>query len=124
MGLHLSKIWASKQAMTGQSLKNYGVTFKLVRVQVEHKVPKRIEMNKNSNPFIDSDEEDEKEIDENDKNNTKHFVEIANDNKAESESDSDSESESEKPVKKTKKRAVKKKRIINYIEFNLNHINK
>jgi len=101
--IHLSKIWASKQPLAGQSLKNYGVTFKLVRCEIQSKPIKKQIVTDDKNPFIDSDDDDEDDEDnDNEKNNEekKHFVE-----KEESESD-ESESE-EKPVK-VKKRNIKK----------------
>merc|ERR1711998_89935 len=106
--LHLSKVWASKQPLAGQTLRNYGVTFKLVRVQVENKPPRKIEENNDKNPFIDSDDEsDEEEEKEEKETKEKHFEE--NDNKESDGDDSDS-SESEKKVEKkpVKKRSLKK----------------
>jgi len=98
--LHFSKIWASKQPLAGQTLKNYGVTFKLVRVEIQGRpMMKQLETD-DKNPFIDSDEEE----DENEEDtNVKHFVE--NDKESEEESDEDSD---KKPVIKSKKRTVKK----------------
>merc|ERR1712070_1123707 len=104
--IHLSKIWASKQPLAGQSLKNYGVTFKLVRCEIQSKPIKKQIVTDDKNPFIDSDDdddddEDEQNDEENDDNkNKKHFVE----NEA---SESEEESE-EKPAIKTKKRTIKK----------------
>jgi hypothetical protein len=104
--LHLSKVWASKQPLAGQTLRNYGVTFKLVRVQVENKPPRKVEENNDKNPFIDSDDESDEEEEEKE-TKEKHFEE--NDNKESDGDDSDS-SESEKKVEKkpVKKRSLKK----------------
>merc|ERR1712070_1003312 len=92
--IHLSKVWASKQPLAGQSLKNYGVTFKLVRCEIQSKPPIKTQLvTDDKNPFIDSDDDSD-----DDNNKEKHFVE-----KSDSESDSESE---EKNVTKTKKRTV------------------
>merc|ERR1712070_584061 len=102
--IHLSKVWASKQPLAGQSLKNYGVTFKLVRCEIQSKPPIKTQLvTDDKNPFIDSDDDSDddnnkEQVDDN--NEKKHFVE-----KSDSESDSESE---EKNVTKTKKRTVKK----------------
>ncbi len=99
--LHLSKIWASKQPLAGQSLKNYGVTFKLVRCEIQSRPIKKQIVTDDKNPFIDSDDDDDDENAEKDDNKeTKHFVENE-------ESESEEESE-EKPTIKAKKRTVKK----------------
>ena len=97
--LHLSKIWASKQPLAGQSLKNYGVTFKLVRCEIQSKPIKKQMVTDDKNPFIDSDDS-ENDDDDDDNKEKKHFVE---------NEDSESEEESdEKPTIKAKKRTVKK----------------
>merc|ERR1712185_181441 len=57
--IHLSKIWASKQPLAGQSLKNYGVTFKLVRCEIQSKPIKKQIVTDDKNPFIDSDDDDD-----------------------------------------------------------------
>merc|ERR1712070_667614 len=100
--LHLSKIWASKQPLAGQSLKNYGVTFKLVRCEIQSRPIKKQIVTDDKNPFIDSDDDDDDDdnVEKDDNKETKHFVE--ND-----ESESEEESE-EKPATKSKKRTVKK----------------
>merc|ERR1711988_81657 len=98
--LHLSKIWASKQPLAGQSLKNYGVTFKLVRCEIQSRPIKKQIITDDKNPFIDSDDDDDDNVEKDDNKETKHFVENE-------ESESEEESE-EKPAIKSKKRTVKK----------------
>merc|ERR1712146_502496 len=99
--LHLSKIWASKQPLAGQSLKNYGVTFKLVRCEIQSRPIKKQIVTDDKNPFIDSDDDDDDDnVEKDDSKETKHFVENE-------ESESEEESE-EKPAIKSKKRTVKK----------------
>merc|ERR1712022_16945 len=63
--LHLSKIWASKQPLAGQSLKNYGVTFKLVRCEIQSRPIKKQIVTDDKNPFIDSDDDDDDDDDDN-----------------------------------------------------------
>merc|ERR1712146_646456 len=75
--LHLSKIWASKQPLAGQSLKNYGVTFKLVRCEIQSRPIKKQIVTDDKNPFIDSDDDDDDDdnVEKDDSKETKHFVE-------------------------------------------------
>ena len=100
--LHLSKIWASKQPLAGQHLKNYGVTFKLVRCEIQSKPIKKQIVTDDKNPFIDSDDSENDDDDDDDNKEKKHFLENE-DQDSESEEESD-----EKPTIKAKKRTVKK----------------
>merc|ERR1711998_263756 len=56
---HVSKFWAHKQPVNGSDTKKYGLTLKLSRVEILEKpnIEDTQEIN-NSNPFLDSDDED------------------------------------------------------------------
>ena len=98
--IHLSKLWQSKQPLAGQDQKNYGVTFKLIRVEIPHNtITKQVEVT-NCSPFIDSDDDSD---DDNESKEVKHFVE-----KADEEEDSDAESDETPPKPIKKKRGPKK----------------
>ena len=109
---HVSKLWASKQPASGQSLRMYGLTLKLRRVEVQPRSRSEVtETVKNENPFIESDDEDDV-----DQRTVKHFVEAEADGDESEEEESEEESEEEESEEeqvvqakpKGRKRASKK----------------
>ena len=104
---HVSKLWASKQPANGQTTRMYGLTLKLRRVEVQQKVKlEKVDVVKNENPFIDSDDEDEV-----DQGTVKHFVEAEDKNECSEESSLDESEDSlsvEEDVVETKSKGRKK----------------
>ena len=104
---HVSKLWASKQPANGQTTRMYGLTLKLRRVEVQQKVKlEKVDVVKNENPFIDSDDEDEV-----DQGTVKHFVEAEDNNECSEESSLDESEDSlsvEEDVVETKSKGRKK----------------
>ena len=107
--MHLSKLWASKQATNGADTKKFGVTFKLSRVEVQQRgEPKQEIVESNDVPFIDSDDDDD------DVKEVKKVAELTLNEEDEEDEEESEESEEESedlppPPPKAKKSSRSKK---------------
>lgn len=63
--LHAAKIWANKQATNGQTTRAFGIMFKVRRIEMRSQpnlIKPIINNEKEENPFVDSDDEEEQII--------------------------------------------------------------
>ena len=104
--LSLSKLWASKQPMNGQTKKNYGITLKLIRVETQQRnIVKPVDTE--NNPFFIDDSDDENNEVEKVLEKKSHFDEDDDDDD-DDDDDEDSDDDDNKAKANSKKRGTKK----------------